>query len=231
VPIVINAGPRPLPSALVGKLESVSFPTIGHFLEDGFLGADISTMTPGLSFVGRAITIRAPAPDGVLLHRLLAEVEPGDVIVVDTGSNRAHAMVGAVIATAAKLAGAVGIVVDGVITDVLELRELGVPVFARGTSVLTAKQLGIDDGGINVQVECGGVTISPGDVVMADENGVVALAPEVAAAVVDQALLSDAAEPELIRQLAQGKALSGLSGADEILARIGYQRSANCRDR
>lgn len=228
--IVINAGAMPLSSVLVGKLESVSLPTIGHFLEEGFLGAEIRTMTPNLSFVGRAVTVRVPAPDGVLLHRLIAEVEQGDVIVVDTGSNRTHAMVGAVIGTAAKLAGAVGIVVDGLVTDVLELREIGVPVFARGTSALTAKQLGIDDGGINVPVECGGVTISPGDVVMADENGVLALAPEVAAAVVDRALLSDAAEPELLRQLALGKALPELSGANELLARIGYQSSTSRRD-
>jgi len=222
MPIKLNAGSPPLAVSLVDDLKRVSFPTIGHFLETGFLSVDIRTMTPGLSFVGRAITIRIPAPDGVLLHRLMAQIEPGDVVVIDTGSNRTHAMVGAVIATAAQLAGAVGIVVDGVVTDVLELREMAIPVFARGTSVLTAKQLGIDDGGINVPVVCGGTIVHPGDLVMADENGVLVLDPEVAAAVVNKALSADAAEPDMLRQLRLGGVLSELSGANEILARMGY---------
>ncbi len=225
MPIVVNPPPSPLPDSLVEELERVSFPTIGHFLEAGFLSPEIRTMTPGLTFVGRAITIRIPAPDGLLLHRVMAEVVPGDVVVIDTGSDRTHAMVGAVIATAAQVAGVAGIVVDGVVTDVVELREMAIPVFARGTSVLTAKQLGIDDGGINVPVACGGVTVHPGDVVMADENGVLALDPAVAAAVVDQARASDLAEPDLLRQLRLGRSLPELSGAGETLARMGYPAS------
>lgn len=222
MPIVLNPPPPPLPGSLVEELDRVSFPTIGHFLESGFVSPEIQTMTPGLRFVGRALTVRIPAPDGLLLHRVMAQATPGDVVVIDTGSNRTHAVVGAVIATAAQVAGVAGIVVDGVVTDVLELREMAIPVFARGTSVLTAKQVGIDDGGINVPVVCGGVTVQPGDVVMADENGVLALDPEVAAAVVDRALASDNAEPELLRQLRSGKPLPDLSGAGEMLDRMGY---------
>lgn len=225
MPIVLNPPAPPLPSSLVEAFQRVSFPTIGHFLESGFLSSAVRTMTPGLSFVGRAITVRIPAPDGVLLHRVMAQVVPGDVVVIDTGSDRTHAVVGAVIATAAQVAGVAGIVVDGVVTDVSELREMAIPVFARGTSVLTAKQLGIDDGGINVPVVCGGVTVHPGDVVMADENGVLVLDPELAAAVVDQAVASDRAEPDLLRQLRSGRPLPELSGADEILARMGYPAS------
>lgn len=225
MPIVLNPPPPRLPSSLVEELGRVSFPTIGHFLESGFLSPAIRTMTPGMTFVGRAITIRIPSPDGVLLHRVMTQVVPGDVVVIDTGSDRTHAVVGAVIATAAQVAGVAGIVVDGVVTDVLELREMAIPVFARATSVLTAKQLGIDDGGINVPVVCGGVTVNPGDVVMADENGVLVLGPEVAAGVVEQAVASDNAEPELLRQLRSGRSLPELSRADEMLARMGYPAS------
>lgn len=222
MPIAFEPQPPTLDPTLVNRLRRVSFPTIGHFLESGFVDPQVRTMTPGHTFVGRAITARIPSPDGVLLHRVVAQVEPGDVVVIDTGSDRTHAVVGAVIATAAKVAGAAGIVVDGVVTDILELREMGIPVFARGTSVLTAKQLGIDDGGINVPVVCGGVTVHAGDAVMADENGVLVLDPEAAANVLGQAAASDEAEPELLRQLYAGGSLPQMSGADDLLARMGY---------
>lgn len=228
MPIVLNSTPSPSGS-LIESLEGVSLPTIGHYLEAGFLSPSIRTMTPGQAFVGRAVTVRIPSPDGVLLHRVMAYVEPGDVVVIDTGSDLTHAVVGAVIATAAQVGGVAGIVVDGVVTDVLELREMGMPVFARGTSVLTAKQLGIDDGGINVPIACGGVAVHPGDVVMADENGVLALDPQIAASVIDQAVASDRAEPALLRQLRTGNPLEELSGAGEILARMGYAASSRSR--
>ena len=222
MPISLNPSPPPLSPALVDALSRVSFPTIGHFLEAGFVEPEIRTMTPGLTFVGRAVTVRIPAPDGVLLHRVMDQVAAGDVIVVDTGSDRRHAVVGAVIATAAQAAGAVGIVVDGVVTDVLELREMAIPVFARGTSVLTAKMIGIDDGGINVPITCGGVTVAPGDAVMADENGVLVLNPQVAAGIVAQARRSDEAEPELLTAIRSGGSLPELSRANEVLSSLGY---------
>ena len=225
MPISLNPKSLPLPPGLVDALSRVSFPTIGHFLEAGFVDPEIRTMTPGLTFVGRAVTVRVPAPDGVLLHRVMAQVEPGDVIVVDTGSDRTHAVVGAVIATAAQATGAVGIVVDGVVTDVLDLRGMTIPVFARGTSVLTTKMLGVDDGGINVPVVCGGVTVCPGDAVMADENGVLVLDPQIAADVVAQAVRSDEDEPGLLGAIRSGGSLPELSRANEILSSLGYPAS------
>jgi 4-hydroxy-4-methyl-2-oxoglutarate aldolase len=220
--IVLNPSPAPLPSDLLKKLGRVSPPTIGHFLEEGFCSPEIRTMTPGKAFVGRAITVRVPAPDGLLMHIAASRMETGDVMVVDTGGNRTHAFVGAVIATAAQASGACGVVVDGLVTDVVELREMGLPVHARGTSALTAKQLGLDDGGVNIPVVCGGTQVRPGDVVLADENGVLALPPDVAAGVVDQALDSDSAEPELLHALRAGQPLPEVSGAAEQLRKLGY---------
>lgn len=222
MPIVLNPPPPPLDPALVEALGRLSFPTIGHFLETGFMSPEIRSVTPGHTFVGRAVTARIPAPDGVLLHRVVAGIEPGDVLVIETGSNRTHAVLGAVIATAAQVAGAVGAVVDGVVTDVVELRAMGLPVLARGTSLLTAKQLGTDDGGLNVPVTCGGAPVRPGDVVLADDNGALALAPSDAAAVVERAAASDRAEPELLRRVRGGARLSALSGADDLLDRLGH---------
>ncbi len=192
-------------AALLSRLERVSFPTLGHFLEDGFASHVIRALVPNVKVVGRAVTLRLATPNAIAVNRALARLAAGDVLVIDACGDHAHAPVGAVTATAALCAGARGIVVDGVVTDILELRTMGMPVFARGTSVLTTKR--IDEGGsaIGVPVVCGGVTVNAGDIVLADDNGVLFLAPEIAAGIVGQALASDEAEPAILARLQAGE--------------------------
>jgi regulator of RNase E activity RraA len=189
---------------LVSRLQAVSFPTIGHFLEEGFLDSGVRSMLPNVHIVGRAVTARVASADAFATNRALALLEPGDVLVIETGHDTAHAPVGAVTACAAQCAGAAGIVVDGVVTDIVELRSAGLPVFARGTSVLTAKRTFDANSAVNVPVLCGGVTVNPGDVVMADDNGVLVLSPENAAAIVDLAVSTDRDEPDILQRLRSG---------------------------
>ncbi|QHK20465.1 RraA family protein [Pseudarthrobacter psychrotolerans] len=196
-----------LDAELVSRLQSVSFPTIGHFLEEGFLDPGIRSMLPNVHLVGRAVTVRIASADAFATNRALALLEPGDVLVIETGHDATHAPVGAVTACAAQCAGAAGIVVDGVVTDIVELRSAGLPVFARGTSVLTAKRKLDANSAVNVPVLCGGVMVNPGDVVMADDNGVLVLSPEEAAAIVDLGLSTDRAEPDILRRLRSGEAI------------------------
>ncbi|MGO4331996.1 RraA family protein [Cupriavidus sp. 2TAF22] len=192
--------------ALLSRLERVSFPTLGHFLEDGFASHEIRALTPNVKFVGRAVTLRLATPNAIAVNRALARLAPGDVLVIDACGDHAHAPVGAVTGTAALCAGAKGIVVDGVTTDILELRAMGIPVFARGTSALTTKRIDEGRSAVNEPVICGGVTVNPGDFVLADDNGVVFLASDVAAGIIDQALASDEAEPAILARLRAGEA-------------------------
>jgi regulator of RNase E activity RraA len=205
-----TAGRLPLDAELVRRLQRVSFPTIGHFLESGFLDSGIRSMLGDVRLVGRAVTVRIAGADAYATNRALALIGPGDVLVADLGGDLAHAPVGAVTACAAQCAGAAGIIVDGVVTDIADLRQAGLPVFARGTSVLTTKRVSHPDSAVNVPVLCGGVRVNPGDVVMADENGVLALAPAEAAAVLDRALASDAAEPAILARLRAGEPLGNV---------------------
>src|SRR5690606_40409571 len=85
-----------------------------------------------------------------------------------------HASLGGALAYAARAAGAAGIVVDGMVTDIAELRRYGMPVWARGLSTITVKTLGLG-GDFCAPVSCGGVAVSPGDAILADENGVLVL--------------------------------------------------------
>lgn len=192
-------------ATLLRKLETVSFPTLGHFLENGFASHKIRALVPGSRIVGRAVTVRLATPDAIAVNRAIATLTAGDVLVIDAGNDHAHACIGAVTGTAIQCAGARGVVVDGVVTDIAELRAMGLPVFARGTSALTTKRIGAPDSDISEPVICGGVTVNPGDIVLADDNGVVFLSPRAAAEIIDTALASDQAEPAILARLRAGE--------------------------
>ncbi|KWD49488.1 dimethylmenaquinone methyltransferase [Burkholderia ubonensis] len=195
----------PLDPELAQRLRDVSLPTLGHFLETGFAHATLRALVPHAKLVGRAVTLQLRSPDAIAVNRALARLAPGDVLVIDMRDDHAHACVGAVTATTAQCAGAAGIVIDGVATDAVELRQIGLPVFARGTSALTTKRL--DDGAsaFGVPVQCGGVTVAPGAIVIADDNGVLFSDAATLASVIDAALASDRAEPALLARLRAGE--------------------------
>jgi 4-hydroxy-4-methyl-2-oxoglutarate aldolase len=195
---------------LIEGLAAVSYPTIGHFLEDGFVDPAIRSLLDGVKVAGPAVTVRIAGNDAFAMNRALLALYPGAVLVVDMSGDHRHAPVGAVTAAAASAQGAAAVVVDGVATDLLELRQTGLPVFARGTSCLTTKRLHDAGSAVNVPVTCGGVLVNPGDWVLADDNGVIFLSREAADAVLEKALASDAAEPALLARIASGEPLESL---------------------
>ncbi|MFB6611150.1 RraA family protein [Agromyces sp. NPDC056379] len=211
--------PTQLPASLREKLERLSFPTIGHYLEEGFVDPEIRRLVAaGGRVIGTAFTVRTTAADSTALHHAAGMIEAGQVLVVDTGGDRRHAPLGEVVAAQLVARAAAGAVVDGVVTDVDEITGLGLTVHARGTSMLTTKLQGIDAGGVNVPVTCGGAVVRPGDVVLADANGVLVVPIEVIEALVDLALEDDAEEPALIEELRAGAPLGSLTGASDTVA-------------
>ncbi|WP_253906856.1 RraA family protein [Arthrobacter sp. I3] len=207
---VVNAVNTDLGEGLGEGLAAVSFPTIGHFLEDGFVDPAIRSLLDGVKVAGPAVTVRVAENDAYAMNRALLELYPGAVLVVDMSGDHRHAPVGAVTAAAATAQGAAGVVVDGVATDILELRTTGLPVFARGTSCLTTKRVRSAGSAVNVPVQCGGVQVNPGDWVLGDDNGVIVLSAEAAANVLGLALDSDAAEPALLARIAAGEPLESV---------------------
>ena len=219
--IVINPHAPALPPGFVERVSEVEPPTFGHFLEEGFVDPDISRRAGTGSFVGRAVTVRITPTDSTLVHKATSMLEPGDVLVVDTGGDRRHAPVGGVVSSAVAAAGALAVVIDGVCTDRATLEASGLRVYARGTSVLTTKLQGIDAGGINVPIHCGGVAVAPGDAVIGDENGVLIAAPDKIEGVLAAAQESDASEPALLKRLVAGEKLPAMSAADSLLGKLG----------
>lgn len=187
------------------KLERVSFATLGHFLEDGFVSPAIRAQLSGIKVIGRARTLSVGNADAFAVNRALAGLQEGDVLVIDMQGDHEHACVGTVTSCAAAAKGARAIVVDGVVTDIVELREARLPVFARGTSLLTTKLRSDPGSAQDIDISCGGVHVKPGDWVLGDDNGVLISSSENLQAVIDQALASDMAEPALIERINQGE--------------------------
>jgi regulator of RNase E activity RraA len=198
-------------AALIDALGGVELPTIGHELEDGFCGPGIRPVGEVRRTAGVARTLDLQEPDALAVNAALLALHPGEVLVIRVASGR-HAPVGAVTAAAARSRGAAGIVVDGPITDVRALAsDAGVlPIWATGTTARTTKRLG---GAVrlDVPVAIGDAVVHPGDVVAADEHGVLVLRPEeIDPATFERARASDAAEPELLRRIAAGEPLEAL---------------------
>src|SRR6266545_2097049 len=119
---------------------------------------------------GPAFTVRTAKHDNLMLHAAIYRAEPGDVIVVEAGDEE-MAVAGGNVCAVAQRHGVAGFVVDGVVRDVTEARANGFPLFARGISPIPGAKDG--PGEINGSISCGGVTVTPGDVVVADEEGIV----------------------------------------------------------
>ena len=220
MPVNVREGGLPPPPELIEALDGLDLPTIGHFLELGFTSPAIRRLTGTGLLVGRAVTVRVVAPDSALVHRAAEHLGPGDVLVVDLGGARRHAPVGAVVAEAVTAAGAIGIVVDGPVTDSRELHRLPLSVYARGTSALTTKLHALDAGGINVPVSVDGVPVLPGYVVIGDDDGLLLTDPADVMAVVERARRAADAEPAKLDRIRAGSALTSVSAAGERLKAV-----------
>jgi 4-hydroxy-4-methyl-2-oxoglutarate aldolase len=149
---------------------------------------------PGARAFGPAYTVRGKAGDNLALHRAIAGAPEGVVVVADVQEGRDVAHVGDVLVRAARARGVRGIVLDGSIRDRATIRELEYPVFHVGTSPVGPAKLVA--GEIGVPIELLGVTVRPGDVVLADEDGLVV----VSAADADEILAAAAAIGDRERQ-------------------------------
>ena len=168
--------PPQIDPSLLALLRQAEPATIGHFLDKGFMDPGLRAFFPDVRIAGSAVTVRAPGADAAIVHHAVSHCRPGDILVIDRCGDHKHACAGGAVAYAARKAGVAGIIVDGMVTDVGELRGYGMPMWARGLSTITQRKLGLG-GGFCVPVSCGGVAVKPGDAVFADENGVLILDP------------------------------------------------------
>jgi 4-hydroxy-4-methyl-2-oxoglutarate aldolase len=165
-----------VPAAWIDEYRSLRPALLGHVMDDGFVDEKVRSWVSGGLVVGTALTVRLPDGDLECIVPAVDMLQPGDVLVIDHGGRESLACWGELTALAAKMRGCVGVVVDGAVANIAELRELGLPTFARGVAALGGRRLGVD-GGVNVPIQCGGVAVHPGDLVVANDDGVVVIPP------------------------------------------------------
>lgn len=213
---VLNPPPAPVSRALLDLLVQAEPAVIGHFRHTGFMSPAIRAHFQDRRVAGTAVTIRVPGMDGAMVHYAIGQARPGDFIVVDRCGDMAIAAMGGAVAYAARAAGVAGIIVDGLVTDLGELRQYGVPVWSRGTSAVTTKTLG-QGGEFCVPVSCGGVAVSPGDAILADENGILVLPAADIEAAATRAIQMSKDEKLTLARIDAGEKYPDILGTTKII--------------
>ncbi len=173
---VINPPAPALPEALLARLEHLDPALLGDGLaglglpQDGCMTAAIKPLAPGMRVLGPALTVESSGGDNLPIHLATYGAAKGYVMVVDGKACEDRAYAGGLIAGAAKAVGLLGLVIDGYARDRLELEALGLPIFCRG--LMQRGPFKKDGGVINGVINCGGVRVEPGDLVMGGADGV-----------------------------------------------------------
>jgi 4-hydroxy-4-methyl-2-oxoglutarate aldolase len=143
---------------------------------EGLVDLDLCQLIAGSRVAGPARTVRCGQGDNLMVHAAMDRAQPGDVLVLTMPEPEPVALIGDLLATQAMQRGVAGLLVDAAVRDAVDLRELGLPIWARWIRVRGATKTEV--GGLDEPVEVGGATIRPGDVVVMDDDGVVVVRRE-----------------------------------------------------
>jgi 4-hydroxy-4-methyl-2-oxoglutarate aldolase len=179
----------------------------------------IRAMVPDVRMAGPAFTVLAE-DDHLPVMAALAEAAPGDVLVVATGGG-SRAVFGELFATEALRRGLAGIVADGLCRDLRGLREIGLPVFARGTTPRSGTT--VSRAKLRGTLTCGGVEVSPGDVVFGDDDGLLIATEGRVAAALETAEMIGRSERAILAAQARGEALHALTNYHEHVAALDHR--------
>jgi regulator of RNase E activity RraA len=178
----------------------------------GALHGRVAALRPRMKLAGPALTVDVRPGDNLMIHAAMALAKPGDVLVIDGKADQTAALMGTIMMTACKQLGLAGVVIDGAVRDSLELAEMDFPVFSFGTNPNgPTKNV---PGRIGHPVSCGGVLVRPGDLVLADADGVVVIERERVEALLPLARKKVEDEAARIAQIQKGNTTAAwLDGA------------------
>jgi len=167
----------------------------------GLLGPEIQARQAGVTVAGSAITVSCHPGDNLMIHASVEVCRPGDILVVTTTSPSTDGMFGDLLATSLMARGVVGLVIDAGVRDIATLREIGFPVWSK--AVHAQGTVKASPGSVNVPVVAAGQLVRPGDIVVADDDGVLALPAALGPPV------AEAAAKRLDNETAKRKQLAG----------------------
>ena len=200
----INEMPPPVAPELLDLLSKCRSESIGHPREWGCVHGSIKAVMPERRVVGTAVTVACPGGDSGIVSYSLNLLRPGDFLIIDRLGDNHNSCWGGGTTLAAKLTGAVGVVIDGPSTGASRFREFDFPGWLRGYSPITCHPYGMG-GAINVPVSVGGAAILPGYAILADESGVIALPPGDVRYLAEMALERQARQPAGFERLRKGE--------------------------
>jgi len=231
--------PESIPTDLLNQLRRVSTGTAcGELLKLGIRCTymegihPLTDLGPDNRVVGRAVTVRLlPAREDVVQAMTEAEravatyrepidtLEPNDVLVFDAMGLPEAAIVGDILCARMKQRGGAATVVDGAVRDVIGLREVGFPVFARHIHAAPSFPYYVFASDVNVPIQCGGVLVMPGDVILADLDGVLVVPRSLAMKVAEEGFAHEALETFIRSKVEKGLPVRGIYPPTDALKR------------
>ena len=221
----------PLPAHPPAKLMARLRKTATAHLSDNMnrlhaIGPDLFPCHSGGRMVGTALTVKVSPGDNLMVHKAIDICRPGDVIVVDAGGICTQAIIGEIMSAIAERNGAAGMVIDGAIRDADALARSEFPVFARGITHRGPYKNG--PGEINVPVVIGEAVVNPGDIIVGDDDGLVAIARDMIEETLHLAKLQEKKESDMLKAIRGGRKLDR-AWVDETLRAKGCVIPKNLR--
>ena len=199
----IHARQRAVSKELIQKFRQVPVANVSDCMSRMTAGgARLRPMHDGTPLAGPALTVRTRPGDNLLVHKALSLAQPGDVIVVDAGGDLTNAIIGEIMTTYAESRGIAGIIINGAIRDCATIRRSAFPVYAAGVTHRGPYKDG--PGEINCVVALDGMTIAPGDLILGDDDGLLAVPYEKAEAIYQAAAAKHDVETKMLADIAAG---------------------------
>jgi 4-hydroxy-4-methyl-2-oxoglutarate aldolase len=219
--VIVTGIPR-ASLAVVDQLAELGVATVHEAIgRAGYLGPGLRPIQDGTRIGGTAVTALCWPGDNLMIHAAVEQCQAGDLLVVTTASPSTDGMFGELLATSLAARGVRGLVIEAGVRDVAELRAMGFPVWSAAVSAQgTVKETA---GAVNVPVSVGGQIITPGDAIIADDDGVVCVPRGDIGPALDAARSREAKEERNRAELAGGQLGLDLYGLRDKLAALGIE--------